>query len=377
MNKPGRKKNKNQSYFSHEYIIANHGDIVSFVSMIIVLGLMFKITAPLASLFIVMNHNVTANNTQSVEEVQYTNGRYDFFAIFFYTTICIVIHAVIQEYALDKLNRKLHLSKVKHSKFNESGQLCVFYILSTAWAANLIFSEKLLTSLSSLWDGYPHISLPFWGKMFFIIQLSYWVHNYPELYFQKVKKEEIPSRLLYTSLYLCTIVIAYFLNFTRLALALMVIHYPVEGLFHASRLIYFAGKKDISKISFILWNALFVIARVLSATLAYLVFFHGLEKTSINFVSISEGNFNTKIIRLNCFILIIVLQIYLMWNFINFHLRRYREQAASRSSSVNFVTNSDLNAMKNKKKLGKRDDDDLNELPEVDQQYQQKKKKMK
>ena len=37
-----------------------------------------------------------------------------------------------------KLNRKMHLSKVKHSKFNESGQLMVFYFAAAAWGADTI-----------------------------------------------------------------------------------------------------------------------------------------------------------------------------------------------------------------------------------------------
>ena len=37
-----------------------------------------------------------------------------------------------------KLNRKLHLSKVKHSKFNESGQLIAFYLFSVAWGIDVM-----------------------------------------------------------------------------------------------------------------------------------------------------------------------------------------------------------------------------------------------
>ena len=37
-----------------------------------------------------------------------------------------------------KLNRRMHLSKVKHSKFNESGQLAIFYAVSAAWGIDLI-----------------------------------------------------------------------------------------------------------------------------------------------------------------------------------------------------------------------------------------------
>ena len=32
----------------------------------------------------------------------------------------------------------MHLSKVKHSKFNESGQLAIFYMASAAWGIDLI-----------------------------------------------------------------------------------------------------------------------------------------------------------------------------------------------------------------------------------------------
>jgi translocating chain-associated membrane protein 1 len=37
-----------------------------------------------------------------------------------------------------KISRKLHLSKVKHSKFNESGQLLIFYLMSVLWAGDVI-----------------------------------------------------------------------------------------------------------------------------------------------------------------------------------------------------------------------------------------------
>ena len=43
-------------------------------------------------------------------------------AIFFYLLIAIVMHQIIQEYLLDRVNRKFHMSKVKHAKFNESGK---------------------------------------------------------------------------------------------------------------------------------------------------------------------------------------------------------------------------------------------------------------
>lgn len=50
------------------------------------------------------------------------------------------------------MNRKMHLSKVKHSKFNESGQLLVFYLASAVWGADIILRVSLVTwGFGELW----------------------------------------------------------------------------------------------------------------------------------------------------------------------------------------------------------------------------------
>jgi len=41
-------------------------------------------------------------------------------------------------FSLQKISKRLHLSKVKLSKFNESSQLIVFYTLSALWAIDII-----------------------------------------------------------------------------------------------------------------------------------------------------------------------------------------------------------------------------------------------
>merc|ERR1711915_460535 len=80
---------------------------------------------------IVMQHNTTANIEIQPGVFQdipfYTAGLKDVPAVFFYLLISVVMHAIIQEYLLDKVNKKLHLSKVKYNKFNESGQLLAFF----------------------------------------------------------------------------------------------------------------------------------------------------------------------------------------------------------------------------------------------------------
>merc|ERR1712062_788610 len=137
-----RKSSKNPPIFSHEFVIQNHADIVACVAMVFVVGLMFQVSSPLASLFIALHHNVTVPVEVQAGQIQdvtyYAAGIKDFPAIFFYLLIAIVMHQIIQEYLLDRVNRKLHLSKIKHAKFNESGQLLSFYIVSLMWAGQIL-----------------------------------------------------------------------------------------------------------------------------------------------------------------------------------------------------------------------------------------------
>ena len=45
----------------------------------------------------------------------------------------------------------MHLSKLKHSKFNESGQLLAFYVISLAWGIDILVTEGYIWDLTSLW----------------------------------------------------------------------------------------------------------------------------------------------------------------------------------------------------------------------------------
>lgn len=51
---------------------------------------------------------------------------------YIHVTCCIVV--------LQKVNRRLHLSKSKNTKFNESGQLCVFYLVSSVWSFYILIT---------------------------------------------------------------------------------------------------------------------------------------------------------------------------------------------------------------------------------------------
>lgn len=359
-----RKANKNPPIFSQEFIIQNHADIMSCVAMVFVAGLMFQISAPIASVFVVLQHNVTdpVPRTQDTAWL-YRAGFKDIATVIFYTIICVIVHAVIQEYGIDKLQRRVHLSKTKTSKFNESGQLFVFSLISAGIAAYIINQEGLVGDIRLLWDNYPtnHRVMSFMLKFYFVSQIAYWLHVFPEFYFQKTKREEIRTRSFYAVLHLIFIVTAYCLNFTRVAICILLLHYVADAIFHVCRIAHFAEKTAISRTGFKIWNIIFVVVRLSSMALAVLAFWYGLRTSETPHVDLTSGNFNTTFIRLNCLLAVCLLQVWMMWHFVNFHLKRVRERSAA-------LQKSRYQPIKTAKKKAKKIESEFKKLPEADQE---------
>ncbi|XP_023567656.1 translocating chain-associated membrane protein 2 isoform X1 [Octodon degus] len=380
-----RRRTKSYPLFSQEFVIHNHADIGFCLVLCVLIGLMFEVTAKTAFLFILPQYNVSVPTADS-EMVYYHYGPKDLVTILFYVFITIILHAVVQEYILDKISKRLHLSKVKHSKFNESGQLAVFHLSSVTWcfyvvvtvlwrprpwhshaclqdhkidalclaAGGLVFpataEEGYITNPRSLWEDYPHVYLSFQVKFFYLCQLAYWLHTLPELYFQKVRKEEVPRQLQYICLYLVHVAGAYLLNLSRLGLVLLLLQYSTEFLFYTARLFYFADENN-EKL-FNAWAATFGVTRLFILTLAVLAIGFGLARTENQTFDPEKGNFNSLLCRLLVLLLLCTAQAWLMWRFIHSQLRHWRERWTEQSAKRRLPATPRLPARLTKRETG-------------------------
>jgi len=169
-------------------------------------------------------------------------------------------------------------------------------------------------------------------KFFFIIQMSYWIHVLPELYFQKVKREEISSKITFAGINFLISALIYLLNFSRIGITLLFIDHAINVLFHFSRLMYFSAKNKLARICFNIYNVLFVLARLTAIILSTFVFWFGLKSSSIESINFEEKNFNTPLVRTVSLSATLLLQVWMLWNFIMFHCKKIREN--SKSSSI-------------------------------------------
>ena len=99
----------------------------------------------------------------------------------------------------------------------------VWFVLNAAWGSSLCYNFGFFQKPSKLWDEWPHDLITWEAKLYYIFQvsdlkkfknlfnfkISFWVHQYPELYLQRVKTEEIANRVTYSTVYLILTILPY------------------------------------------------------------------------------------------------------------------------------------------------------------------------
>ncbi|KAF7270736.1 translocating chain-associated membrane protein 1 [Rhynchophorus ferrugineus] len=358
MVKPLRKSsNKNPPILSHEFVIQNHADIVSCVAMVFVIGLMVQATSPLASVFITLHHNVTGDHG---DLPLYLPGFRDMAAVFFYSLICVIVHAIIQEYVLDKISKKLHLSKSKLAIFSTSGQLLAFYLTSVGWGLDIVLREHFIPNFSRIWSEYP-APMFFMFKMYLIFQLAYSLHEIPELYFQKVKKEEWTSKASMSLVGLALVLIPYVLNFNRLLVVLLVLHHTARLIYHGAQLVQTVDKEEkFSRVTRLTSTISQVGACLGSIIVAVLTLWYGLALRENQTLDVRAGYFNTPTVRFSVLVGVIVLQTYLIFKVFSQEIGRSKENVGTTTLPKPKAPKKDKS-----KKTAKKSE--YSDLPEVDQ----------
>ncbi|XP_065844247.1 translocating chain-associated membrane protein 1-like 1 [Oscarella lobularis] len=332
------KKKSQAPIFSQQFFIDNHADIFSCICAVICLGLMFQTTSRIANPFCAPQYNSTINRTNSsnvTEEIQLFHiGSRDVFTLIFYTMIWIIVHAVFHEYVWEKYGRRLHLSKTKTAEFYDNGNFVVFYFVSTVAGATILIQQEYLFPPSQLWRQYPDLPIRFIEKMYFILLIGFWLHNFPEVYLMKTKKEEIQDKLVTYVINLSLVLGHYVFGFIRLGIFFFVFHNSGEFFKTLSNLLQLCGKR-VSAIQTLssIWLVLTKISILAVAIAAYLF---GLpsqfsEEIPIGF---ETGNFNLPTIRFPMLAGVMAVTLLQLWTFITTQLKSQRDEKSHRKTAT-------------------------------------------
>lgn len=215
--------------------------------------------------------------------------------------------------------------------------------MSFLWGADVILREGYIGKAALLWENYPQHPMIFLHKLFFIIQLAYYLHMLPELYFQKVKKEDQQPKIIQSIVSFSFVALAYYLDFHRVGLVLLTLHYLSEVISHVFVLVEIFDRDDKYVNLNIISRIVFVFTRFATMVLSVLTFYYKIENSPFSLVAL---------------IAICALQGYLVFQFINDVFKAKRASLVEQNVAKKKVVKTEKS-----KKERKRESD----LPEADQ----------
>ncbi|MGH0123943.1 UNVERIFIED_CONTAM: hypothetical protein FKN15_015537 [Acipenser sinensis] len=242
--------------------------------------------------------------------------------LMFEVTAKVAVFFVTVQYNVTITTNVIYLHTEKSGERKTEPDANETEVIFDAWKLLQMEKERFLSNPASLWEGYPHTLMLFQMKFFYICQMGYWLHALPELYFQKTKKSVGVQFEQYSSLWQ-----------------------------KKHRLIYFSNENN--QAGFTVWAILFVLGRLLTLSLSVLTVGFGLggSEQGLDFAS---GNFNVLIVRITVLAVICVTQAFMMWKFINFQLRRWREHAQAQSLKKKTVPTKSKSSKKENKGIMQR-----------------------
>ncbi|KAI3383102.1 hypothetical protein SNEBB_006677 [Seison nebaliae] len=338
---------KNPPILSYEFVVQNRADILSVFCLIIVAGSVFKPLQPISSTFITLKSNITEIQ-QYPNETLYTFGRSDIFSIIFYTVFGIIFHAVIQEYMLDKTLKKIKFSKTKSAMYNVAGHLVTYHLISVFLTVYLLSQSNVHLNFAQVWKSYPE-PMNMFTKIFFLIQIAYWLHWIPEVFLSKLKYEVGFYVVVESILNICCFLAAYISFFHKYFMILWTLHSIGQFVYYVSILCEYSiaannnGKHLQRSISNWIENIktpINVIIRLLTVVFTIVVFGRGLTMTEKQQLEEVEGhdeirdripNFNKFNVRMFIMATVCFVQLYLL---IGVQLSQKSSSKRSRENSM-------------------------------------------
>jgi len=186
--------------------------------------------------------------------------------------------------------------------------------------------------------------------------MAYYLHMLPELYFQKVKKEEQQSKIIHSICGFSVICLGYSFGFQRIAVVLLTLHYLSEIVAHIFQLIGVFDRDEKFASVHIVNNVTFVFVRFATMVIGVLTLYYGVG---------SESSLRAFLALIG----LMVLQGYLIFSFITEQLRAKRE-AKREAKQLTQVKKSKTPKEKVKRKKE-------SDLPEADQSLSPAKPKVK
>ncbi|KAJ1658272.1 Sphingosine N-acyltransferase lag1 [Dispira simplex] len=171
---------------------------------------------PFADKFITIQGHMSGHG-----QVQYRNSVDDIYFVVFGVLLFTFIRASIMKYVLSPLAERYQVKEAgKKARFCEQLWLVIYY--SVSWSAGMYVMQEMphWMNTKGFWEGYPHISMSWRFKAYYLLSISFWLQQFYVLQIEERRKDYY--QMLCHHVVTCALLLSsYATHFTRIGNAIL------------------------------------------------------------------------------------------------------------------------------------------------------------
>ncbi|KAK9471747.1 TLC domain-containing protein [Dipodascopsis tothii] len=191
----------------------------------------------------------------------YGNGKDDSYFVFTWVVLFTLLRAVSLDYIYVPLARRANIRSRKDlDRFSEQAWLLQYYAFTFPLGIYLMYNSPYWLNLAHLWTGWPHRELRGLFKLYYLVQLAFWIQQIYVLHVEKRRKDhnQMFTHHILTSLLLSASYNHYFTRIGHVTLCLMDV---TDVIMPIAKMLKYLGYETLCNLAFGLFTVSWFIAR--------------------------------------------------------------------------------------------------------------------
>lgn len=162
--------------------------------------------------YIVLSYKIADN--------QYGKGSDDIYYVAYWVVTFTFLRASTMRFVYLPIGKWWGMDRSKRQRFAEQGWMFSYYIVFWSVGMHIMYHSPHWLNTSFYWIDYPHLTMTKQMKMYYLMQLAFWIQQVYTIHVEKKRKDHF-AMVTHHFITITLIVSSYASNFTRIGNAVL------------------------------------------------------------------------------------------------------------------------------------------------------------
>ncbi|KAG1052142.1 hypothetical protein G6F43_005698 [Rhizopus delemar] len=191
---------------------------------------------------------------------QYGKGWDDVYYTLFWTVTFTFLRASAMKFVFEPLGQWWGMGRLKRQRYGEQGWMLASYLVFWPMGIWIMYQGPHWMNTAHYWIDYPHLLMTKQMKMYYLMQLAFWIHQVYTIHVEKKRKDHV-AMVTHHMITIALIVSSYLSNFTLIGNAVLCCMDLCDIFLSLAKLLKYMGYTTICDLTFALFAISWPITR--------------------------------------------------------------------------------------------------------------------